>query len=257
MLEEWFTDRVLYHQIGFLIATGIEINKLIILAKLGKSKKEFRISLIELIKEKVDVQLTTLEYGKGPINNVLLLHNVQTMLNNIDETNLFPFDRYKKEKWDVEHISALAEDMPQTERYQRDWLKESSQFISDPSLKNKSLEYDQTKFKDLYSEILLHFSNSERYEGSNDISNLALLDANTNRGYGNAAFPVKRSKIIEKDIQGTFIPICTKNLFMKFYNNDVSQMTFWGKDDRKAYLKNIKDTLEYYLPEQIKIENEQ
>ena len=52
---------------------------------------------------------------------------------------------------------------------------------------------------------------------NDNISNLALLDDETNRGYGNAMFFIKRKKIIENDKQGIFVPICTKNVFLKYY----------------------------------------
>lgn len=254
-LEEWFINRELYHKIGFLVATGTEIKTLISLKK-NKSKIEFKESLNDLIKGKVSVQLSELEYQKGPVKNVLLLYNIQTMLNNINETNRFPFDRYKKEKWDVEHISAVAEEMPQTEKHQKDWLMEVSKFISNSELKSKAENYNKDQFQEVYNQILKHFDEEEKVENENEISNLALLDVKTNRGYGNAVFPVKRDKIIQKDKAGIFIPICTKNVFMKLYNDDVDQMTFWGEKDRKVYVKDIADTLEKFLPQQINIGNE-
>ena len=75
------------------------------------------------------------------------------------------------------------------------------------------------------------------------MSNLVLLDSGTNRSYKNAVFPAKRKTIIEKEKDGTFIPICTKNVFLKYYTQDVIQMTFWDEKDRKAYFDNIKSTV--------------
>lgn len=255
-LEEWFTDRELYHKIGFLISTGTEIKYLLPLKK-DKSKIEFKQILNDLIKQKVKVQLTDLEYPNSRIRSILLLHNIQTMLNNSNETNLFPFDRYKKEKWDVEHIAAIAEDMPTTDQHQRDWLIEVSGFITDTELKSKTKKYNKDTFEQLYNEILNHFSESKKHEDINDISNLALLDAGTNRSYQNAIFPIKRTTIIEREKSGTFIPVCTKNVFMKFYSSGIPQMTFWGHDDRNNYLSNILTTVKQYLPEQIITRNAQ
>ena len=253
-LEEWFINRELYHKVGFLIATGTEIKSLISL-KENKSKIEFKESLNGLIKEKVKVQLSELEYQKGPVKNVLLLYNIQTMLNNTNETNRFPFHRYKKENWDVEHISAVAEEMPKTEKHQKDWLTEVLKFLP-VKLKSKAQNYNKSEFQEVYNQILKHFDDEEKVENENDISNLALLDSKTNRGYGNAVFAVKRGKIILKDKAGIFIPICTKNVFMKLYNDNVDQMTFWGEKDRQVYLKDIDDTLHFFLPKQINITNE-
>lgn len=51
--------------------------------------------------------------------------------------------------------------------------------------------------------------------------NLTLLDQRTNRGYRNHIFPVKRNKILEKSGVESFIPLCTKNVFLKFYSKTV------------------------------------
>jgi uncharacterized protein with ParB-like and HNH nuclease domain len=248
-LEEWFTDRDFYHTIGFLIASGTALKTLTELITQQGTKSAFKTCLTQLICEKVAVQLKSLEYREKPVRNVLLLHNIVTMLLH-DQTSRFPFDRYKKEKWDIEHISAVAEKIPKSEKHQQDWLTEASAYLPSGELKARSLTYVKEAFSELFTEIVAYFN--ELREETNDISNLTLLDANTNRGYGNAVFPVKRSKIIEKDKSGTFIPLCTKNVFMKFYNNDVAHMNFWSKDDRKAYLENIAEVLIDYLPEQIK-----
>ena len=92
--------------------------------------------------------------------------------------------------------------------------------------------------------------------------NFTLLDSNTNRGYGNAIFPVKRRVIIGKD-QGiryeldknldvkddkkreiAFIPPVTKNIFLKYYNPNVNNLQTWTKEDSKAYKENILKMLE-------------
>jgi hypothetical protein len=77
----------------------------------------------------------------------------------------------------------------------------------------------------------------------NDLSNLVLLDSGTNRGYKNAVFPAKRKTIINKEKEGTFIPICTKNVFLKYFTPDPGQMTFWDERDGKSYFEDIKATL--------------
>lgn len=242
-LEEWFIERTLYHKIGFLVATGTKIKDIISFKK-EHSKRQFRNILDGLIGEKVKFPFDELSYKKGPVREILLLHNIQTMLNNENETNRFPFDRYKKERWDVEHITAIAADIPTNEQHQMDWLLESSKFIKDDELKSKTKKYKKEDFEQLFNMVLSHLSESKIHEDINDISNLVLLDASTNRSYKNAVFPVKRATIIQREKTGTFIPICTKNVFMKFYSDDVPQMTFWNQKDREAYAKNIEETLQ-------------
>ena len=104
----------------------------------------------------------------------------------------------------------------------------------------------------------------------NKIWNFALLDSSTNRSYGNAIFPAKRRVIIGKDQgkrflpptvdengkitncevqegQSSFIPPCTKSVFLKYYNAASSNPNTWNKEDATAYMNNIKDTLKEFL----------
>ena len=119
-LDEWFTDRELYHKIGFLIATGEEIGFIKTLSN-DSTKKVFKDKLHTRIQQKVNVQIASLEYGNPEVKRVLLLHNIQTMLDNKSEDSRFPFERYKKYNWDIEHINSVAEEMPTSEK-QKDWL---------------------------------------------------------------------------------------------------------------------------------------
>lgn len=242
-LEEWFNDRYYYHIIGYLITCGTDIHDLIKLNRERPTKQEFRNELIKLVKAKVNAKLEDVEYNKGPVRNILLLHNILTMLKNKDAER-FPFNRFKKEKWDIEHISAIAEDVPESDKHKEDWLKEVFPHLPEGPLKEKSATYDANTFSLLYEEIVLKFI--EKGE-PNQLGNLTLLDATTNRSYGKSVFPVKRSKIIDKDKLGSFIPVCTRNVFMKFYTKNVEHMSFWGEVDREAYLTDIKDVFDIYL----------
>ena len=107
----------------------------------------------------------------------------------------------------------------------------------------------ESEFDALYKRVLESFSESGVPESINDLSNLALLDSGTNRGYGNAVFPVKRATIIERERKGTFIPAATKNAFLKYYSKSVKEFTFWSKADRDAYLSAIQTTLDPFMNE--------
>lgn len=104
----------------------------------------------------------------------------------------------------------------------------------------------------------------------NKIWNFTLLDSSTNRSYGNAIFPAKRRAIIGKD-QGkrfspptidengeivlgsaengssSFIPPCTRYVFLKYYNTASFDPNAWTKDDAEAYKNNIKEVLKDFL----------
>lgn len=90
-------------------------------------------------------------------------------------------------------------------------------------------------------------SESTGTEYIHTLSNMALLTCQDNASLNNSTFDVKRNIIIEMDKQGAFIPYCTKMVFLKYYTKSSdTQVHFWGKNDRDAYLKAIKETLQPY-----------
>lgn len=254
-LQDWFNDRELYHKIGFLVTHGEDIKKLI-----EKSQSESKTEFIEFVDGKINgkftnVQLAKIEYGNGIIRPILLLYNIQTMLKNTKENSRFPFNRYKKEKWDIEHIHAKASEAKVKDELeeQRNWLIEN--FEKDESVHNnydlnkrikslidKELEKKDENFQEIIEYVL--------GEEDDFLRNLCLLDRGTNRSYKNDAFKKKRKKIIEQEKFGTFIPICTRNVFMKYYSNELKQLGHWSETDRTAYFENIKEVLKPYLPTQ-------
>lgn len=253
-LQDWFNDRELYHKIGFLVTLGEDIQFLI-----EKSQSENKTIFIELIDEKIKnsfskAQLEGIEYGDGMIRSILLLHNIQTMLNNTKENSRFPFNRYKKEKWDIEHIHANALEAKVKDDFieQKKWLNDN--FEKDDSVHNveelnariQSFDHPTGNADENFQDVIDYVLGDE--DGS--LGNLCLLDRGTNRSYKNDAFKKKRKKIIEQEKNGTFIPICTRNVFMKYYSSELRQLGQWSDADRTAYLENIKEVLKLYLPTQ-------
>ena len=108
------------------------------------------------------------------------------------------------------------------------------------------MEYD--KFKKLFDKVTTHFNkymnDTENVDG---ISNLALLDEKTNKGYKNAVFPLKRKRIIELDKTGGFVPICTKNVFLKYFSDYPPKISFWTQEDREKYEQDLVRILKDYL----------
>jgi hypothetical protein len=257
-LEEWYNDRELYHKIGYLIAVGTNI-KNILKEKKEKSKTEFLNWINQEIESKFNnVNLEEVEYSGRYVREILLLHNIQTMLNNENETNRFPFDRYKKESWDVEHIHAIATEVNVKIENQVEWLKNN--FIKTDNHQNEELNNQieliklgntigENEFEDIIDYVL--------GEEDNSLRNLCLLDSGTNRSYKNDSFKEKRKKIIEREIEGTFIPICTKNVFMKYYSANVKDIEVWNENDRTSYFEKIQKVINQYLPQMTLSENEQ
>ncbi len=276
--KDWFSNNDLYHLVGYLITTGSSLLTLKNNSE-GFSKTEFKQFLIKEIKKKVQYQIAELEYGDKPVKPLLLLFNIQTIVNNINSHIRFPFDSYKSKinGWDIEHIRSVKSDKPLGKK-QTEWLinvleyftgisgvsaeqlktiealtgeeKRLSQKIYSVLIQEKLADAD---FTPIYEELLLYFRENEEPENINSISNLALLDATTNRSYKNAVFPVKRKTIINNDKNGTFVPICTKNVFLKSYSSKVDNIMYWQVNDANDYLKAIQEILAIYLPTQNKL----
>ena len=252
--NEWFNERDLYHKIGYLLCVeAIDIATLYEKSTL-LSKSEFKNELNKIIKDDLkEVRLSELQYGDNKVKNVLLLYNILTMLNSEKDNSYFPFDLFKNEKWDIEHITSVKDAIPDKNR--KDWLKDAVVFIDDSNREGKLLkkqavececDNDET-FKTLFEHIVAHFNSGINDEDINDISNLTLLDSETNRGYKNAVFPFKRKTIIKRDKAGIFIPLCTKNVFLKYFSEYPPKISFWTQDDRNNYLIDIETTLNEYI----------
>jgi hypothetical protein len=104
---------------------------------------------------------------------------------------------------------------------------------------------NEEEFKALFEDIVSHFNKDVNDDDINDISNLSLLDSATNRGYKNAVFPLKRKTIIDRDKAGIFIPICTKNVFLKYFSDYPPKISFWTQDDHE---NDLYEVLKEYLP---------
>lgn len=289
--KEWYDDIELYHYIGFLIHQGEKLDELYKKWNNENSKENFIIQLKDIIKNKIrkcnDLN-KQYEIDKGPAKTtckpLLLLHNIQTIVNqnkqlkSKEEYKLpvfykFPFHLFKKERWDVEHIDSNTTNGLENEKDQKEWLKYSvlGTELSD-GLKERIKAFinndnSRESFESICREIEQYnrsgaWKNPEK--DKNKVWNFVLLDAGTNRGYGNSIFPAKRRCIIGKD-QGkkysidegsleikveygaiAFIPPVTKNVFLKYYNTSVDSLREWCESDAESYKLNIFETLQEF-----------
>jgi len=190
-------------------------------------------------------------------------------------TEFYPFKFHKNIDWSIEHIHAQnSESMDKTKKepwttwlyYHEKLIKELVENETDSHIieewnqilneieqfNNEKLTWE--KFSSLSNTIIVKFSEQTDFQtnGMHSISNLALLSQPNNTALNNSVFEVKRREIIEMDKKGNYIPICTRRAFLKYYNDKPStqQYYFWGEEDRKNYLKEIKTVLEEYLPKE-------
>ena len=280
LLQEWFSDRTLYHLIGYLINEGEDLLALKKYAS-DMTKSAFRHHLKQRIFRRltgkalpdaasreqsqaaIHEMLQGLDYDKTAhhrsIRSLLLLFNIAVLLESDKTTLRFPFNHFKQEQWDIEHIRATASAPPDSRLEQREWLAdlhdysslhEESNELRDEAkalhdlMQNSSPDKQLTeRFQRFYEKVLDKFDSRSEMADDNAIGNLTLLDSTTNRSYKNAVFPVKRMKIIDRDKQGVFVPLCTKNVFLKYFSIKPDQMTLWTRTDRENY----RDAIGYSL----------
>ena len=197
---------------------------------------------------------------KNQVKNVLLLYNIAMLINANNTYERFPFELYKDETWDIEHIN------PQTpkeasEEEQKAWLESYRHLLSTKT----GFSGDDSLLDDIDSCIKNHLSNFEDVSkrissclgiiDNDSISNLVLLDAATNRGYKNACFLEKRKKILEVERtcnnDEKYIPIGTKWVFLKGYENAES-LIVWGASDMQDYTNDMAKSIFSVLGGEIK-----
>lgn len=276
IFEEWYNDRTLYHYIGFLIEYGTNINEL-----REKSREMKKLLFEDFIGGKLresleDIDLSTLKYGNKDVKKVLLLFNILTILKSDKSDMRFPFSNYKKGKWDIEHICSQTDKQIGNDSQRREWLRDQCEFFVGKSerdavsdfLKNeennaqereivKSLldlfpktegdKIDDNNFDEAFK-LVQKYCGEDVIKDKDSLGNLTLLDAQTNRAYGNAFFPIKRWWIVSNDSQGIFVPIATKNVFLKYYTRKSRDIMKWSEVDAEDYFNAIQDTLKPYLP---------
>lgn len=242
IMEGWFNDSVMYNLIGYHRAANGGKTLCEIYKKFceEKSKNEFKKWLVDECKNHIDYPdgFMQLRYdeNKDKVFNLLLLFNIATLNGRPQEAVKFSYANFHKYNWDVEHIS------PQNPKNDDDLKKVVEKFKDNDYLKIliDALNKEEKDTKIIEEERAKYFATGDDLMG---IQNLTLLSAHDNRGIGNKFFFEKRQKLQEYYQQGSFIPACSMNVFMKFYSDNPEQMAFWDKKDRESYKNKIEQTI--------------
>jgi hypothetical protein len=275
-LQEWYEDesRILYHIVGFLVHQRTPLSKIRDLSKEStKSSLDRKLrrmifeevigpwpgadSSEEDLRKSIREKLGNLEYGAGSaqIRSILLLFNIATLLLNSRSNLLFQFSNYKKESWDLEHVRSVSADRLSSYKERIAWMKACLRYLVAAKLHDDlqveirtfvalpQREVREDNFEHLYGKVLKEIDESADEEPDNSIANLTLLDARTNRSYKNAPFVVKRQKLLSLDEAGTFVPLCTRNVFLKCYSPLVDNPMVWSAKDKEGYERAIVETL--------------
>lgn len=278
-LKEWYNDFDLFHHIGFLVATGTSVKSLLDIAMSTDNpikKSEFRLKVLEMIRQRMifnvgeeEIDYAELNYEKHSeyIQCVLLLFNVETIRQKGDENIRFPFVRYKNEgTWSLEHIHAQNSESLKTNQEWKDWLeihKKSLEGLEVSSEGKKQIDdvismmdavishIDENGYKGsirdefnaVAPDVINILSDGDDKSQMHTLSNMALLTVGENATLNNSTFDVKRMKIIDMDKAGDYIPICTRNVFMKYYSSSDTKLHFWSEEDRKGYICAMNNVL--------------
>jgi hypothetical protein len=273
--EEWYQNRILYHYIGFLLALKDKRSDIIgdlILQSKVVSKTKFLEDIKSKIGKiiKVDKPLVELRYGNNDsssIHKILLIHNVYSTMKGDKENSYFPFNLYKQEKkWSLEHIHAQNSESIKDPEKQKNWINDHIQSFSksedgDTVIKElveklkrlRSLDkIDQVEFNNIVDEVdmVMNQKSGVNYENRHSVSNLCLLDSATNSQLNNSVFDVKREKIKKREDMDFYIPICTRNVFLKTYTEYPKDNIYWAEEDKNAYLKSVQTVYDYFTKPQ-------
>ena len=266
-----YNDRHLYHLLGLCFALKLcKLNELVELSKMEKTK--FRSVIKTKIKGKFkEVKLEELSFDNNSayIRPVLLLFNVLTM----DQQGSlfqqrFPFHKYHQNVWSMEHIHAqkseavqgnideqLAnmhkelkelnkEEIPELQSHIEEILSELTTLQEKESLEEKDIQ--------TFNQLMQNFSalfSDDASSGMHEMSNMALLTQEDNAALNNSCFAYKRIKLLQLERKGKFIPPCTHNVFLKVYSPIGAPSYKWGKADREAYLKAMKEVVKEFITE--------
>lgn len=311
--DEWYSDLILYHYVGYLISCSFKIEDILerflndtkgCFLEWVKSKIDEKIACCRDLRKIYDVQ--------GPPKTqclpLLLLHNVQTIINQnlafkqkkdyeMPVFYKFPFHLYKMESWNVEHIDSNTENGLTDRKDQEQWLKAAWCFLTDEDdeerrIRNEILAYlnggqqtSQEDFEGIQERVMQRFRIPKKngqhmqhltQQEKNMVWNFTLLDEHTNKSYGNAIFPVKKTILLGKDcgveyvirdlcsanevigfeiveekpessdrksFMTAFVPLVTKSVFLKGFGQLSNNPYSWDRTDAQAYQRNIYETL--------------
>ena len=276
MIVDWYYDHKTYHYIGYLTQMGVKVQSICALISEDDTKAQFidklrsKISEGEIRKlyysqEKGFYKPSLREkdkdlYGGKEVHSLLLLYNIELCLRE-GSTERFPFETLQVEgekhiMWDIEHIDSQTPREIQSKEEQNVWLKATKEALGskiDETLGESIEKYiaqklnEQEKFEAL-REQLQDLAGEKEDNYSQSIGNLALLDAETNRSYGNSLFINKRAELQKREQQGKFIPQGTKIAFMKYFTGSRLALDKWSTEDKRAHEAYIYDLLkEHYF----------
>ncbi len=266
-VREWFEDRHLYHWIGYLIATGESLQDLSDGAG-SMTRSRFREYVQTRIRATLALSradLSTLSYERDSdrrkCQRALLLMNVESVRTVRHSTERYSFLQHKRRGWSLEHVHAQHAETLRGDKARRAWLDEHRSALGALGLEPKvaarlgaRMDAEEAvtnaTFPVLVADVVRAFTlaGDDQPEASHGLANMALLARDDNSSLNNSAFEVKRRLVLKLDREGAYIPLCTRQLFLKYFSEAAGEhLHFWGPADRHGYMTAIVQALDPFL----------
>lgn len=268
-LDDWFCTPSIYNYIGLLSQCGEDLCRLVLhyeylpeestrldFEDYLKERISFHLRKVKIDNEKKLILSTYKEHDN--IYKVLLTLNIHLLneqnqkLESESDVYKFPFDVLNAQNWDIEHIDSFHTNALKKDNDKKEWIETALADRSDELSKDEkeqiNLKIEENALDDAINIIKRNAQEVDTEEEiKNTIGNLTLLDAATNRVYGNSLFCTKRRIIIERIKQGVFVPVATQYIFAKFFDQKGTNRSLWTKEDMEAYHSYIYNVISNYL----------
>jgi hypothetical protein len=261
----WHHNRDLYHKIGYLVAERVSTLADLVPVAAERPKSAFESELDSLIRGHLSLTenlLRELSFRSSKTSRVLLLMNVETIRQRRHSTERYSFKEHASGRWSIEHLHAQnAQQLPRSSDVWERWLRLAHRAVKGISTSGagnhgnllarvekvlENLPVKGAQFDALERELTSVLSEGSGFTAVDidSIANLALLDGGDNSALSNSGFAVKRNAILDRDREGSYVPVCTRNVFLKYYSPGAEhQADFWSIDDRKHYLNAMVELL--------------
>ena len=268
-LDDWFCTPSIYNYIGLLSQCGEDLCRLVLhyeylpeestrldFEDYLKERISFHLRKVKIDNEKKLILSTYKEHDN--IYKVLLTLNIHLLneqnqkLESESDVYKFPFDVLNAQNWDIEHSDSFHTNALKKDNDKKEWIETALADRSDELSKDEkeqiNLKIEENALDDAINIIKRNAQEVDTEEEiKNTIGNLTLLDAATNRMYGNSLFCTKRRIIIERIKQGVFVPVATQYIFAKFFDQKGTNRSLWTKEDMEAYHSYIYNVISNYL----------
>lgn len=270
-LDDWYSTPEFYNYIGLLSQCGEDLSRLVLYFNNmpeDSERDDFKYYLEERVRHylkgvEVDEEnnkINTLynnSTDRKRIYNLLLTLNIHLLNEQNKESDSsiykFPFDMLNNQNWDIEHIDSFTTNALKSDKDKEEWIKTAVDDLKEEltveERQNVVARMAEKNYNEAMQILKRKAGEDEDIDEAikNSIGNLTLLDAKTNRSYGNSLFCTKRRIIIENIKNGVFVPIATQYVFAKFFDMTGTNRSYWTIDDMDAYHDYVFEKVKPYL----------